>query len=1010
MLSILGSGTGASVTIAGPTTMSGAATFDVEGANSLTLAGPVSGSNGLSKTGPGTLYLAASNSFGGTTAMNGGVLSLANSAALPVGGGNNIQFAGGTLQFSAANTNDYSAQILGSTGPISIDTNGQGVSFGAGLAASNVGGLTVLGGGTLGLSGNSGYSGPTTVSNGLLLLAGSSAGASGSAYTVSAGAQLAVGSGVASATLGSLSGAGSVALSSAALSVGANNQNSTFSGVVNGAGSLVKTGSGTFTFNGSLAATAAVNQGTLVAGPAALGSSPLVLSGGIFQPTLQATQGLNAGYYLTASSTGNGANISSTSLANFTGTYLSGLAVKYSDNVTANLPNGASGVMNFDQGGEGHCFPTGQLGQTVNFAAKFNGYFYAAQTGSYTFNTYSDDGSMMWAGSSDAAVSQNGGSHGEANSTNTAVALTAGNYYPITIGYDNQGGGYGLQVSYTPPGGSSTLLPVSLLYSAFSTATYSSALSVTQNSAINLLAAPTGYQFPSLAIGGQTLSVTGGAAGASVTIAGATTMSGATTFNVEGANTLNLAGAVSGASGLSKIGGGTLLLGASNSFTGGVTVTAGAVQLGAAGALNGNAVTLNSSPGLIFGSGVTSVSLAGLSGSGGMALQTTDTPPLPVALSVNPAQNGVFSGVLSGSGSLLVGGPALLTLAGSNTYTGGTTLSGGTLQLGDGQSNNGSVAGNIVNNAALIFANPQNQVYSGSISGSGGLTKTGAGVLTLGGTHSYNGPTVVAQGTLQLAPALPDYRYYEFVPTAINGNTNPTANIVQLSEFAFYNAAGTRVYANSVTNPNGTYAGSEGPANLNDNNLGTKWCETTANFANMHAYFDMGSPTPISGYNLATAVDSASYTRTPSGWQLLGSNDDVNFSMITAPTSVTYPSTNRTWYNSGTPYALVGGATNPLPVTTALSIAAGATFDLNGNGQQVGSLSDGPGGGGSVTNSGSGSASVLSVATAGTATFSGSITDGNGQVALVMNGAGTQVLAGTSSYSGATTISAVRCG
>ena len=86
-----------------------------------------SNTGGLTELGFGTLVLLASNGYTGPTILSGNTLRLANSAALPFGGA--ITFRGGTLQFSSSNSQDYSGSIVGSTGAISIDTNGTNVTF-----------------------------------------------------------------------------------------------------------------------------------------------------------------------------------------------------------------------------------------------------------------------------------------------------------------------------------------------------------------------------------------------------------------------------------------------------------------------------------------------------------------------------------------------------------------------------------------------------------------------------------------------------------------------------------------------------------------------------------------------------------------------------------------------------------------------------------------------------------------------------------------------------------------
>ncbi len=68
--------------------------------------------------------------------------------------------------------------------------------------------------------------------------------------------------------------------------------------------------------------------------------------------------------------------------------------------------------------------------------------------------------------------------------------------------------------------------------------------------------------------------------------------------------------------------------------------------------------------------------------------------------------------------------------------------------MGDGSTSNGWASGQIVNNAALVFAPPSYQTFAGGISGSGGVTKDAAGTMQLSGPNTYYGDTQVLDGTL----------------------------------------------------------------------------------------------------------------------------------------------------------------------------------------------------------------------------------------------------------------------
>ena len=118
-----------------------------------------------------------------------------------------------------------------------------------------------------------------------------------------------------------------------------------------------------------------------------------------------------------------------------------------------------------------------------------------------------------------------------------------------------------------------------------------------------------------------------------------------------------------------------------------------------------------------------------------------------------------ISGLLSGTGTLTNASGKLMLTATNSTFSPLTVISGGTLQLGDGSAANGSVAGNILDNATLVFANAFNQTYTGLISGNGAVTVNAgnSAILTLGNANTFTNGTTVTAGTLQLgvANALP---------------------------------------------------------------------------------------------------------------------------------------------------------------------------------------------------------------------------------------------------------------
>ncbi|ECQ4959243.1 fibronectin-binding autotransporter adhesin ShdA [Salmonella enterica] len=223
---------------------------------------------------------------------------------------------------------------------------------------------------------------------------------------------------------------------------------------------------------------------------------------------------------------------------------------------------------------------------------------------------------------------------------------------------------------------------------------------------------------------------------------------------------------LSGSGSLVKTGTGELTLSGNNTYSGGTTITGGTLTADHADSLGTGTIANNgvlqvgegelentlSGSGSLVKTGTGELTLSGDNTySGGTTIiGGTLTADHADSLGTGAVANsgvlqvgeGELENTLSGSGSLVKTGTGELTLSGDNSYSGGTTIIGGTLTADHADSLG---TGAIANSGVLQVGEGE---LENTLSGSGSLVKTGTGELTLGGDNSYSGDTTIADGTL----------------------------------------------------------------------------------------------------------------------------------------------------------------------------------------------------------------------------------------------------------------------
>ncbi|MEN3941826.1 autotransporter-associated beta strand repeat-containing protein [Prosthecobacter sp. SYSU 5D2] len=728
----------ANVILGGDVLFSGAGDLTLDG--TLSVAPGLVGIVNLTKTGAGTLTLEGNNSAAAIAmTVTQGTLSIQDGVSL---GSARLTLNGGILEGTASTMITNGINLGGAGGTFRVSEN-QTLGVSTAFIRGH-GGLTKTGDGTLLISIASTYLGTTNILQGTLSGGVASFLPATTQLTVAAGATLNL-NGFAT-TVASLSGEGMITNTGASAALTLGNvlgvQNTTFSGSFNGTATLVKTGGGMLSITSATPGTAS-GAWTLGAGT------------------------VNVDFATNRTST---ANILTSRSMSFTGGTLmitgrSGAAVSQAlGNVTLGARGGQ--IVLVDGGGGGSTVLTlGTLAHPTTAGASL--LVQAPANTQVTTTTAGNGGSGIFGG---RFIFTNGSGFDWATNTGAGTPL---------IGYT---GYVPLDVSAGTDTANSALTGSAVLAGSRSTGT------------LKLITSGAGQ---SLDLNGHQLSLSGGGLLFTGTVdysltggslASTTATNSDLVIHQYGTGTLSLNTTIMngvGASTLTKAGPGTLVLGAANSFSGGIWINGGVLsvsaldQLGAAAAptvitINDGA-TFRTTADLTIpasGNGQHTFSFPGGNATFDIAPSTT--------LTINSATTGMLSGAggltLSNTGTLVLNnttthsGPTIIgagaTLRGGvalflNSSAGGGVIvaTGGTLDLNNFSAVTGGISGTgtitnsggtntslTIGSSSVTATTALNTVFSGTLTGALSISKNGSGTLTLNTVATYTGTTSIANG------------------------------------------------------------------------------------------------------------------------------------------------------------------------------------------------------------------------------------------------------------------------
>ncbi|MFD9996123.1 autotransporter-associated beta strand repeat-containing protein, partial [Mesorhizobium sp. NPDC059024] len=741
-----------------------------------------------------------------------GAASTAGSATITTNGGGTARFfgnasggnarfitnTGGTFDISNATTGTATGSIEGAgvhfLGAKTLTVGGNNRSTEVSGRIEGTGGsLVKTGSGTLTLSGSSTYTGSTTISSGTLKGGATNSFASSSAFGVASSATIDLGG--TDQEIGSLTGTGTVTnsgTSDARLTAGRDNNSTAFSGIIKDGATkktaLTKVGSGTLTLTGANTYTG----GTVISAGTLAGNTTSLRGDIVNNATLSFDQGASIGTYagaisgsgaLVKSGTGNltltGANTytggTTVSAGSLTVGSLGSIAGKVTvSNSTFTLDGAdASGITEISGAGNMY-FSGGTNAGSMTIVNDYGavGFYNTASAGSanisniggnvfFTDNANADQATII--GNSATLVVFQGASRGG----NARIVMNGGANISIsqlssagtTVGSIEGAGTFNLGAKTLTVGSNNLTTTVSgtifgsggrLVKTGNGTLTLSATLNSYNGGTVvedGTLRAGSENGFvdnTKYTVDGGTLDLGGfGLTMSELSGTGGTVELGGAVLRVNQTNTSVFSGVISGAGSVVKQGTGTLTLNGSNAHSGGTVISQGTLVVSSDANLG------NASSGLALDGGTLQL---------GATFDLAATRDLTLTTNGGTIDTNTFSSTVSGNvtgpGSLLKIGAGALTLAGSSTYGGTTSVDGGTLKITGAVANGDGYAGNAAGSdgKVLVTGNSANWTNGGELyvgyRGAGELTI--ADGATVSSSQAYTGHTFGSSGTVKV--------------------------------------------------------------------------------------------------------------------------------------------------------------------------------------------------------------------------------------------------------------------